>query len=195
MISDTLPTIDTMGRPIRRTDPFFRVMEHVVWHGECLAFTGFVNRKGYGRVANRGGPSLVHRIVWEHHNGPAPSHLVVMHSCDNPPCVELSHLSLGTSKDNAQDMVRKGRGADMRGAKNGQTKLTDAQIAEIRRLHALGERCSIIGKQFGVGGPHISRVVRGLRRPTGDAHPARSYSLGHMIRRHGPVLTGWEGAE
>jgi hypothetical protein len=34
---------------------------------------------------------------------------IVMHSCDNPPCVNPGHLFVGTQRDNVLDSIRKGR--------------------------------------------------------------------------------------
>lgn len=84
----------------------------------CWEWHGHRNTKGYGKFAipiDTGEPELRWRITaasrfaWELANGPIPSGLEVMHSCDNPPCVRLSHLSLGTHTDNMRDKMRKGR--------------------------------------------------------------------------------------
>lgn len=70
--------------------------------------------RDYGRVRARGlryGPLYVHRLVWEALTGaePDPS-LDVLHTCDNPPCGNPTHLFTGTAKDNTADMIAKGRG-------------------------------------------------------------------------------------
>jgi hypothetical protein len=63
-----------------------------------------------------------HRVVWELANGEIPSDLVVLHSCDNPRCCNIRHLSIGTQADNLKDMFQKGRNSPppigLRGTKN-----------------------------------------------------------------------------
>lgn len=50
-----------------------------------------------------------HRYAWERVNGPVPAGMEVMHACDNPICVRLDHLSLGTHQENMRDASAKGR--------------------------------------------------------------------------------------
>jgi hypothetical protein len=60
--------------------------------------------KLYGKIERR-----VHRIIWVIFNGPIPKNLVILHSCDERSCCELSHLRLGTQKENICESVNKGR--------------------------------------------------------------------------------------
>lgn len=81
----------------------------------CLEWTGCRIEDGYGRKitgSRKGGRRLVlvHRWVWEKEFGPIPEGLCVLHRCDNPPCINLDHLFLGTLSDNALDRETKGRG-------------------------------------------------------------------------------------
>lgn len=76
----------------------------------CYEWTGCLDRKGYGRIKKNGKTQFAHRIAWERVNGTIPEGMLVLHSCDNPPCCNVNHLRLGTHQDNTNDMMDRGRG-------------------------------------------------------------------------------------
>lgn len=86
------------------------------------------------------------------------------HHCDNPICVNPTHLFLGDCADNVADMVAKGRHRSraLRGSEHPRSKLTDAQVSAIRadtRIHA------VIASDYGVSKALIQRVKAGNTRP------------------------------
>ena len=63
----------------------------------------------YGNIGHDRKKRYAHRTSWEIYKGKIPHGMNVCHHCDNPKCVNPSHLFLGTSKDNAIDCSKKGR--------------------------------------------------------------------------------------
>lgn len=76
---------------------------------ECWPWLGTVDERGYGRVHYKASKIKAHRVSFEMVNGHIQDGNIICHKCDNPNCVNPNHLFEGTSKDNAQDMVSKGR--------------------------------------------------------------------------------------
>ncbi len=76
-----------------------------------------------------------HRVSWILTHGPIDHGMGCLHKCDNPPCVNPSHLFIGTQKDNVRDAISKNRPViSYGGERNPQAKLTEQQVLEIKKL-------------------------------------------------------------
>lgn len=103
---------EALGRMLRKTKPNGDCLE---WQGQSIPFNEKTRRGGYGLAhkpdhLNYDLPekTTAHRLAYAYVSGETPE--VVMHSCDNRICINPCHLSSGTSRDNTQDMLNKGRG-------------------------------------------------------------------------------------
>jgi len=73
----------------------------------CLIWPGRSGR-GYAYLRVEGKFLRVSRVILERKLGRPLQHLA-LHKCDNPACVEETHLFEGTQSDNMQDASRKHR--------------------------------------------------------------------------------------
>jgi hypothetical protein len=127
----------------------------------CWPWTGSKNPKGYGRCSAFGrGGLLSHRVAWALTNGDIPPGLVVRHRCHNPACCRPAHLLLGTQAENIRDSVRDHRHTF--GERNGNAKLTEANVLAIREAKASGFGSTELGRRFGVTEALIRQVCKGI---------------------------------
>lgn len=132
--------------------------------GECWEWTGRRDPHGYGitRVPWTRSPQRAHRISAVIYFGWEPDCLLVCHRCDNPSCVNPDHLFLGSAADNALDRASKDRGHRPKGEGNGQSKLTDDLVRQIRQVAETGTVSqSELARRINVHQSLISKVVRG----------------------------------
>lgn len=149
----------TIGGP--RLDVAARFEQRTKKVGKCLIWTGHKSPDGYGVIGiGRGAQFRVHRIAWEMGHGKIPQGLLVCHSCDNPVCVNISHLFLGTPMDNVQDMLSKGRNVNPKGEHHPLAKLSDQQVMEIQKLRRSGALLSEIANRFGISFQWVSHLCR-----------------------------------
>ena len=74
----------------------------------CWEWIGPRTTNGYGASMMNGSPErIASRLSWHLNRGPIPEGLMVLHKCDNPPCVNPDHLFLGVKSDNALDYFGK----------------------------------------------------------------------------------------
>lgn len=127
---------------------------------ECWPWIGARDRDGYGQFKILGVQHGAHRIAWMLHSessAPPARPLEVMHSCDNPPCVNAAHLSVGTHRQNLADMAKRGRAP--RGSKHHNAKLSEEIVREILRRVAAGETRRAIGAAMGINENLVSQVA------------------------------------
>lgn len=125
----------------------------------CWIWTGAKCRQGYGQLYAKKRLFIAHRYSYVIHKG-LIGNLNVLHTCDNPSCVNPRHLFLGTHKDNMQDKYRKNRQNMPACEQHWNSKLSASDIKYIRkqkRYRGLGVK---LAKRFNVTKENINYILR-----------------------------------
>ena len=140
-----------------RDDLEFR--KHYKESAGCWVWEGYTKNGGYGvYLASNGARYTASRVAWTLEHGRIPNGMYVCHKCDNPPCVNPSHLFLGTPKDNAVDCVGKGRSVMNR---RRSVVLSPGDRARICALYRTGfYTMATLGSLYGVGSHVVNKAIR-----------------------------------
>lgn len=134
-------------------------------HGQCWVYVGSKSR-GYGEFRGK----KAHRVWYEVNVGPIPDGMLVCHHCDNPSCLRLSHLFLGTAQDNMTDKTTKGRQSRVgtrtppKGEKNVKAVLTEKDVLYLRSVYKPKHKefgAVPLGRKYRVSPETISLAVHG----------------------------------
>lgn len=119
----------------------------------CWEWTGAVQSGGYGSVQHEGKVQTAHRVAYQLFIGSIPKGAWILHSCDNRRCVNPEHLIAGTPARNTKEALERKRMIPVkhhRGEATPNSKLTEAQVLEVRDLYDQGWSCKDIGESYGV---------------------------------------------
>ena len=125
---------------------------------QCWPWKGSRNPGEYGRLLFGRTTRLAHRVSYAVHYGSITEGQDVCHDCDNPWCVNPRHLWAGTVKENHEDKANKGRAARNSGEKNGHSKLSTEQVAEIKRLRRTGVYAKDVARLFSISRAQVNNI-------------------------------------
>jgi hypothetical protein len=112
------------------------------------------------RNPKTGKVEILHRMIYKEKYGEIPQGMEVCHTCDNPSCINIEHLFLGTHLDNMRDKVGKNRQHRPIGEKNGISKLTEEQVKNIRNSNEI--TLKKLSKKYKVSFTLIGLIKRGI---------------------------------
>lgn len=126
----------------------------------CWDWIGAKNKKGYGCLSYKNKTTIAHRLSYLLFIGEIPKDLHVLHRCDNPKCINPNHLFLGTDLDNSNDKISKGRFVCSYGKDNGNSKLTDEQVVDIKIKIKKGLSFASISRTYEVSETTIAYIAK-----------------------------------
>lgn len=135
--------------------------------GGCWIWQGARSGDGYGLFTVRlpGGKRktyLTHKFAFEQVFGEVPAGLYVCHHCDNPPCVNPSHLFQGTPGQNIKDSQEKGRRPVSPPRSEPKHRMDPYTVQRIRELVASGAmQTGEVSKEYGISTSNVRYILNG----------------------------------
>ena len=134
----------------------FHIKDH---DSGCWNWIGKKDKRGYGRCSFEGRKQFAHRISHKVFKGPIPDGLYILHSCDNPACINPDHLRIGTQAENMNDAVVRRRMPI--GEQSSMSKLSNESVMQIVEMRNSGMSIADIARNFNVEFTTVSVILRG----------------------------------
>jgi hypothetical protein len=141
-----------------KADDFWKKV-NILTEDECWEWMGRMVG-GYGAFDYMGKGKLAHRLSFQFTYNCDIGGEDVTHICNNPKCCNPKHLKLGTHKENMEYMVKCGRSFHPYGELSNNSKLTSADVIEIRRLSEVNHLSNmVISKLYNITRENIWNIV------------------------------------
>lgn len=125
----------------------------------CRLWDGHINKPGgYGRISYRGRLWRAHRLAYTLLWSKIPEGMDLMHSCDNPLCINPHHLRPGTHAENIAESYSKGRKTVAQGPNHPRFRFSEDQAKEVIEST---KPVSVIADRLGVSKSTIYRLKNG----------------------------------
>jgi hypothetical protein len=111
-----------------------------------------LDKDGYPKVVRGHRHWQMNRYIYTLAKGDIPKGMYILHSCDNPNCINPDHLRAGTHQENMIEMVLRGRK---------KTKLTDDEVRAIRKAEGTHDE---IAAKYGVSQPLVTLIKNNKAR-------------------------------
>lgn len=125
-------------------------------NGCWVCTSHMLNHSGYPLKMVNKKTELIHRLYYIKYYGAIPKEKpCVLHSCDNPSCINPRHLRAGTQKDNIRDMFDRHRENNPIGTDHYLAKLNPEKVKCIRESSLSSRKAA---ERYGVSKTVINDV-------------------------------------
>lgn len=126
---------------------------------DCWLWKSNKDKDGYGTMRSGKQNKRAHRVSYEQYVGKIPEGKFILHSCNNPACVNPNHLRIGTHKDNMKD--RNNSGNYLKNEKHFNSKFSDETVKKVRSATGTYKQ---IGLMFNMSATQVGNIKRGEQR-------------------------------
>ena len=125
----------------------------------CWEWNAYVSPNGHGRFSVDGVSRYAHRFSYVLHKGEIPAGLFIRHLCNNPACVNPSHLETGT---HVQNMMDKAKAGSQKGSRHNNAVLKEADVIDMRTRFS-GDSTTIkeLSIEYDVHAVTVAAIVSG----------------------------------